>query len=199
MEEKIPLGAQTPLGVSATTTPHSSTLMNQYDSENDLVGHTHNAGYIEPGSHSVPRKQRRRKWWWIGGLLALLVIVGAVLGGVLGTQLNKKNSGTSKSGNSNGDNSGESNGNDSGNSSNGDNGSSNNGNTNGNNNGGNKPTTPSGKAESGTDGSTVTTNTGATFTYVNKFGGSWAVDPANPYNVSNKSAEPRNRNQSNRW
>ncbi len=41
--------------------------------------------------------------------------------------------------------------------------------------------------QSGTSGSTVTTyvnGTKATFTYTNNFGGSWAIDPLNPWNVS---------------
>lgn len=33
-----------------------------------------------------------KKWWWIGGIIAALLVVGAVLGGVLGTQLNKDSS-----------------------------------------------------------------------------------------------------------
>ncbi|KAL7420697.1 hypothetical protein Q5752_004648 [Cryptotrichosporon argae] len=37
---------------------------------------------------------------------------------------------------------------------------------------------------SGTNGSTVETDLGVTFTYVNNFGGSWAQDPYNPYSVS---------------
>lgn len=44
-------------------------------------------------------------------------------------------------------------------------------------------------AQSGTDGSTVTTyinGTKTTFTYRNQFGGSWAVDPMNPYNASGR-------------
>ena len=40
------------------------------------------AGYVAP-------KQKRNKWLWIGLPLLILVIIGAVLGGVLGTQLNK--------------------------------------------------------------------------------------------------------------
>jgi hypothetical protein len=44
----------------------------------------------------------RKKWWWIGGILLLLIVIGAVLGGVLGTQLNKNRStSTSSAGNSN--------------------------------------------------------------------------------------------------
>ncbi|KAB5588979.1 glucan 1,3-beta-glucosidase D [Ceratobasidium theobromae] len=37
---------------------------------------------------------------------------------------------------------------------------------------------------SGGDGSTVTKDDGSTFTYVNKFGGYWVFDPANPFNNS---------------
>lgn len=39
-------------------------------------------------------------------------------------------------------------------------------------------------AVSGTDGSTVTTDLGATFTYTNKFGGSYAFDPEHPFDGS---------------
>lgn len=44
-------------------------------------------------------KPKRNKWLWIGLPLLLLIIIGAVLGGVLGTQLNKDKSGSSNSGN----------------------------------------------------------------------------------------------------
>ncbi|QRV72249.1 Cellulase (glycosyl hydrolase family 5 protein) [Ceratobasidium sp. AG-Ba] len=49
-------------------------------------------------------------------------------------------------------------------------------------NGGNNPT--SGVVTSGGDGSTITTESGSTFTYNNKFGGLWVFDPANPFNNS---------------
>lgn len=45
-------------------------------------------------------------------------------------------------------------------------------------------TTNFGVAGNGADGSTVTTDLGAQFTYTNGFGGTWAQDPENPYNVS---------------
>ena len=35
-------------------------------------------------------------------------------------------------------------------------------------------------AVTGTDGSTITTDSGSTFTYKNSFGGTWYFDPANP-------------------
>ncbi|KAK4689910.1 glucan 1,3-beta-glucosidase, partial [Tremellales sp. Uapishka_1] len=41
-------------------------------------------------------------------------------------------------------------------------------------------------AGSGSAGSTVTTNLGVQFTYANDFGGSWAQDPSQPYNVSGR-------------
>lgn len=43
----------------------------------------------------------RKKWWWIGGILLLLIIIGAVLGGVLGTQLNKNKGNTGSGASSN--------------------------------------------------------------------------------------------------
>jgi hypothetical protein len=47
-------------------------------------------------------------------------------------------------------------------------------------------------AKSGASGSTVTTyvnGTKTTFTYVNNFGGSWAVDPMNPWTTGGKAQE----------
>jgi hypothetical protein len=37
---------------------------------------------------------------------------------------------------------------------------------------------------SGGNGTIVTTDLNVTFTYVNEFGGTWAYDPVNPFNVS---------------
>lgn len=148
--------------------------MAQYDSENNLVGKGQMTPdrYVDHGiGQSVPRKARSNKAWWIGGILAALVIIGAVLGGVLGTQLNK-NKGNANKDSANG-----------GQDSNGKGGESSGTN-------GGSPTSsgsaalPTGTAASGADGSTITMDDGNTFTYVNKFGGSWAVDPQNPYNVS---------------
>lgn len=57
------------------------------------------ASAASPGGYQP--KKKRSKWLWIGlGLLAL-IIVGAVLGGVLGTQLNK-NKGSSSNNSSSG-------------------------------------------------------------------------------------------------
>jgi flagellar basal body-associated protein FliL len=55
------------------------------------------ASAASPGGYQP--KKKRSKWLWIGlGVLAL-IIIGAVLGGVLGTQLNKKD-GSSNTGSS---------------------------------------------------------------------------------------------------
>lgn len=47
--------------------------------------------------YDTGKSKSKKKWWIIGGIIALLIVIGAVLGGVLGTQLNKKN-GNSSSG-----------------------------------------------------------------------------------------------------
>lgn len=48
------------------------------------------------------------------------------------------------------------------------------------------PTNNFGVAGSGADGSMVQMADGGNFTYYNSFGGTWAVDPADPYSVSNR-------------
>jgi hypothetical protein len=48
-------------------------------------------------SRGYPQKKKRNLWLWIGIPVALLIILGAVLGGVLGTQLNKGGKKTSSS------------------------------------------------------------------------------------------------------
>ena len=62
--------------------------------------------YAASGSRGYNEKPRnsKKKWYWIIGIIALLVIIGAVLGGVLGTQLNKddKKNGSSSQDNSSG-------------------------------------------------------------------------------------------------
>ena len=57
-------------------------------STNPYATSTSQRGYASP-------KKKRNKWLWIGIPLLLLVIIGAVLGGVLGTQLNKGNASSS--------------------------------------------------------------------------------------------------------
>jgi hypothetical protein len=47
------------------------------------------ADYDEPTNHPVTRKRRRR--WIVGGIIVGLVTVCAVIGGVLGSLLTKKN------------------------------------------------------------------------------------------------------------
>ena len=39
-------------------------------------------------------------------------------------------------------------------------------------------------ASNGTSGSNITMSNGKSFTYINDFGGSWAVNPSDPYSVS---------------
>jgi flagellar basal body-associated protein FliL len=48
------------------------------------------ASAASPGGYTP--KKKRNKWLWIGLPILLLIIIGAVLGGVLGTQLNKGSS-----------------------------------------------------------------------------------------------------------
>jgi aryl-phospho-beta-D-glucosidase BglC (GH1 family) len=88
---------------------------------------------------------------WLIAVVAFLVVVGAVLGGVLGTQLNKNKGGDSEVEVSNG-------------------------------------SVPS-KYATGTNGSTVTTDNGETFTYINDFGGYWTIDTKHPFNVSGQAQE----------
>jgi len=52
-----------------------------------------------PGGYRQQPKNNKKKWLIIGGIIAALIIIGAVLGGVLGTQLNKGDSSNSGSGN----------------------------------------------------------------------------------------------------
>lgn len=60
------------------------------------------SGYIASG----PAKRQKNNWLRIGIPIAILVIVGAVVGGVLGSRASKKNNGDSSGGNnSNGGNS----------------------------------------------------------------------------------------------
>jgi hypothetical protein len=143
-----------------------------YPSDNDLVGHYAPKGYVEPTAHSVPRQRRNHKWWIIGGVLATLVVIGAVLGGVLGTQLNKKSG--SKNSEENKTTSTGASGSATGTSA-------------------SASPTQTAQLATGTDGSTIKMDSGVEFTYSNKFGGSWAVDPSNPYNVSNASSSCHTR------
>lgn len=62
--------------------------------------------YASGGSqrgYDAPKK-KKNKWLWIGLPILLLIIIGAVLGGVLGTQLNKDDDNSSNSGSSNSNN-----------------------------------------------------------------------------------------------
>jgi hypothetical protein len=60
------------------------------------------ASASSPAARGFNEKKKRNKWLWIGIPILILIIIGAVLGGVLGTQLNKNKSSSSSSGSSGG-------------------------------------------------------------------------------------------------
>jgi len=64
------------------------------------------SGYIASG----PAKQSKKNWLKIGIPVAILVIVGAVVGGVLGSRASKNSNGSSGNSNSNGGDSNDGNG-----------------------------------------------------------------------------------------
>lgn len=113
-------------------------------------------------------QKRRRPWIWAVVVGALALIVVAVIVPVYFKVIHKSNN---SSASSSPDNSGGSN--------DGGNGSSNTGNGSG---GAANPGLGKSAAITGGDGSTVTTETGATFTYRNAFGGFWVQDPNDPFN-----------------
>ena len=121
------------------------------------------AEYNEKGTNSYPSGSgsgRRKRLLLFGGLAALVIIAAAVAipVGIVVSNNNKKSKSSSDTSSGNGGSSGGSN------------------NPSGSNSPSNKnPTT-------GGDGSTVTTDDGSTFTYVNKFGGIWVDDPEDPFN-----------------
>ncbi|KAG9033592.1 hypothetical protein FS837_002421 [Tulasnella sp. UAMH 9824] len=106
-----------------------------------------------------PSKKKRKKLFFIlGGVAALAVVAAAVAVPVAITQTKKSSSGSSSSSSSNSGNTGSSGSND-------------------------NPTSSGPKGTvTGGDGSTITTEKGTTFTYVNKFGGTWYDDPDDPWN-----------------
>jgi hypothetical protein len=114
--------------------------------------------YKEPRG-CVPSDPTKRRWLFFGVPIGLVVAAGIAIGVVVGVN---------KRGNSN------SSGSDSSSS----------GGGSGTNTTTYYNTTLYGTAGSGTNGSTVTTDLGVTFTYVNGFEGSWAQDPLHPYTVS---------------
>ncbi|KAG9015685.1 hypothetical protein FRB90_004437 [Tulasnella sp. 427] len=106
-------------------------------------------------------KQKRKKLFFIlAGVATLAIIAAAVAIPVALTQSKKHSSNSSGSSSSS---SGSGNDNGSGQ------------------NGGPTSSNPSGTVTGG-DGSTITTENGTTFTYVNKFGGTWYEDPNDPFN-----------------
>ncbi|KAI9057853.1 glycoside hydrolase family 5 protein [Trametes sanguinea] len=113
----------------------------------------------EKRSPYTPRPRSRRKAIIIGSLVALAVIIAAVALGVYFAVIKPKHNDDTTSGNTASGASAD--------------GSSDN-------SGSNSGSTSSRVVISGGDGSTVTMFDGSTFTYTNKFGGTWYYDPANP-------------------
>lgn len=104
------------------------------------------------------KKKRKKLFFILGGAAALVVIAAAVAVPVAITQTKKSSSGYSSSSSSNSGNTGSTGHND-------------------------NPTSTGPKgAVTGGDGSIITTEKGTTFTYVNKFGGTWYDDPEDPWN-----------------
>ncbi|OSD08667.1 glycoside hydrolase family 5 protein [Trametes coccinea BRFM310] len=114
----------------------------------------------EKRSSFAPRPRSRRKAIIIGSLVALAVIIAAVVLGVYFAVIKPKQNDDSTSGKTASGASADGSSDTSGNS--------------------NSGSTSSRVVISGGDGSTVTMFDGSTFTYTNKFGGTWYYDPANP-------------------
>ena len=128
--------------------------------------HAPNDGWQEPKGF-VPTDPRKRRWLFFGVPLFLLLAAGIGIGvGVGVTQSKHKSSSSTPADEAgSGDNSGSSSG------------------------GGDTQTNTTAPVQqttlvTGGDGSTVTMDDGTSFTYNNAFGGTWAMDPANPFNVS---------------
>ncbi|KIO27886.1 glycoside hydrolase family 5 protein [Tulasnella calospora MUT 4182] len=104
----------------------------------------------------APKKKRKKLFFILGGV-ALVVVAAAVAVPVALTQTKKSSSGSSSSSPSSS------------------------GPTGSGNNDGPTSSGPTGDVTGG-DGSIITTEKGTTFTYVNKFGGTWYDDPNDPWN-----------------
>ena len=115
----------------------------------------------------IPQSKAGRRWLFWGVPIGLVIAAGIAVGVVLGVTKHPKSSSGSSGSSS-----------DSSSSSSGQSGV-----TSGTTAGDNSSTVET-TAASGQSGSTVTTDLGVQFTYQNDFGGSWAIDPENPYSVS---------------
>ena len=108
----------------------------------------------------IGRKKRVLLWGAIAALAAVVIAVAVAVPVVLTSRNKDDSSDSSNNGGSGG----------------------------GNRHDGNGNNTPQGSI-SGGDGSEVTMEDGTTFTYVNKFGGYWVSDPADPFNNGAKANE----------
>ncbi|WVR09255.1 hypothetical protein IAU60_006320 [Kwoniella sp. DSM 27419] len=119
----------------------------------------------------VPSNPTKRKWLFIGLPVAIVIVAGIAIGVVVATR--HKSSSTAGTGSSSGTT----------------------GKTGTTGNTGTKNTTQNGEMSkyitkvSGANGDTVTTDLGVQFTYTNKFGGTFAQDPYDPYSVSGKAQD----------
>ena len=116
----------------------------------------------------VPSTKNGRRWLFWGVPIGLVLVAGVAVGVAVGVSKSNQTASTGSS-SSGGTAGGNGNGTGSGN---------------GTNVGGANVSSGWGVKGSGVNGSTVAMAAGGSFVYINEFGGSWNVDPSNPYNVS---------------
>jgi hypothetical protein len=156
--------------------PSDHLLTSQYASRTrekySTTSGSREGGSEEPkkGRSCMPTDRKRRRWLFIGVPVALVIIAAIIVGVLIGIdQNNKPKSGSGSSAGSGGGTTGDGNGTPTDTGTTGlDDTSSN----------------PYLTAGTGKSGSTVTTDLGVQFDYVNNFGGEWAQNPENPYSVS---------------
>ena len=122
------------------------------------------SGYGRPANSGnsrscIPTNPTKRRWLFFGLPVVIVAIAGIAVGVVVAVS-KKPSSGSASSPSS--------------------------GSTTGTGGTSNAPASVPIVAGTGTNGSTVTTDIGAKFTYINNFGGNWAQDPNTPYNVSGR-------------
>ncbi|KAK8843498.1 hypothetical protein IAR55_007158 [Kwoniella newhampshirensis] len=175
--EKDPLGEfgrnQYPSNAYLAPTLHSHGGRNHSGlgvAEGGEKGRGGRKGYGGSKRTCIPTNPTKRRWLFFGVPIGLVVIAAVAVGVVVGTQHKSSSSSSSGSG------SGAAGGTSSGATKNG--------------TGKGQTTTtafnPFITTGSGKNGTTVTTDLGVNFTYINGFGGSWAQDPYNPYHVSGR-------------
>lgn len=121
------------------------------------------AEYVKSNRGCVPANPTKRRWLFFGLPIALVIIAGIAIGTAVGVSKSNQNA-TGGSDSSKG----------SGNGSNGNRTAV----------GGTNVSSNWGVKGSGEHGSTVVMQEGGSFVYTNEFGGSWSVDPYDPYSVS---------------